>query len=122
MKPGYTGLRRVVKAAGFSMRGFRSAWRNESAFRQECAIALILAPCAFLLAANLAQAALLIAATGLVLVAELLNSAVEAVVDRVGHERHELAGRAKDMGSAAVFVSLVIMVATWLLVAVDRLA
>ena len=122
MKPGHTGLRRVVKAAGFSMRGFRSAWRNESAFRQECVIALILAPCAFLLAANLAQAALLIAATGLVLVAELLNSAVEAVVDRVGHERHELAGRAKDMGSAAVFVSLVIMVATWLLVAFDRLA
>ncbi len=120
-KPGYTGLLRVVKAAEFSMHGFRSAWRCESAFRQECTIALILVPCAFLLAETWTQAALLIAATGLVLVAELLNSAIEAVVDRIGHEHHELAARAKDMGSAAVFVSLAIVVVTWLLVAADRI-
>lgn len=120
-KPGYTGLLRVVKAAGFSVRGFRSAWRFESAFRQECTIALILVPCAFLLAETLTQAALLIATTALVLVAELLNSAVEAAVDRIGREHHELAAQAKDMGSAAVFVSLAIVIVTWALVAADRI-
>lgn len=119
-KPGHTGLVRIVQAARFSMLGFRSAWRYESAFRQECLLAIILVPCAFLLAETYTQAALLIAATGLVLVAELLNSAVEAVVDRIGEEHHQLAGRAKDMGSAAVFVSLVIVVVTWSLVAIDR--
>lgn len=119
-KPGYTGLARIARAFRFSMLGLRAAWRYESAFRQECLIAIILVPCAFLLAETYTQAALLIAATGLVLVAELLNSAVEAVVDRIGEEHHELAGRAKDMGSAAVFVSLVIVVVTWSLVAIDR--
>ena len=119
-KPSNTGLVRIAKAARFSMRGFRAAWRHESAFRQECLLAIILVPCAFLLAETYTQAALLIAAIGLVLVTELLNSAVEAVVDRIGEERHELAGRAKDMGSAAVFVSLVIVLVTWSLVAIDR--
>ena len=120
-KPGYTGLVRIAKAARFSILGFRSAWRCESAFRQECTLAVILVPCAFLLAETYTQAALLIAAIGLVLVTELLNSAIEAVVDRIGHEHHQLAGQAKDMGSAAVFVSLVIVLVTWSLVAVDRL-
>ena len=121
IKPGYTGLVRIAKAARFSILGFRSAWRYESAFRQECTLAVILVPCAFLLAETYTQAALLIAAIGLVLVTELLNSAIEAVVDRIGHEHHQLAGQAKDMGSAAVFVSLVIVLVTWSLVAVDRL-
>ena len=120
MKPGHTGLKRIILAAGFSMLGLRAAWRHESAFRQECVLALVLLPCAFLLAETLTQAALLIATTGLVLVVELLNSAVEAVVDRGGHEHDELAGRAKDMGAAAVFASLVILVATWALVAAER--
>ena len=120
-KPGYTGLVRIAKAARFSILGFRSAWRCESAFRQECTLAVILVPCAFLLAETYTQAALLIAAIGLVLVTELLNSAIEAVVDRIGHQHHQLAGQAKDMGSAAVFVSLVIVLVTWSLVAVDRL-
>jgi len=119
-KPGYGGVARIVKAMRFSALGLRSAWRYEAAFRQECLLAIILGPCAFLLAETYTQAALLIAATGLVLVTELLNSAVEAVVDRIGAEHHPLAGRAKDMGSAAVFVSLVIALATWSLVAVDR--
>ena len=121
MKPGYTGLRRVAKATGFSLRGLRAAWRQEAAFRQECGLALVLAPCAVWLAETWTQAALLIAATLLVLVVELLNSAVEAVVDRVGHERHELSERAKDMGSAAVFLSMALAAATWALVAADRL-
>ena len=120
MKPGHTGLRRIVRAFGFSMRGFHAAWCHESAFRQECVAAVVLVPGAFLLAPTLAQAALLIATLGLVLITELLNSALEAVVDRIGPERHDLSGRAKDMGSAAVFVSLAIVVATWALVAVER--
>ena len=120
-KTGHTGLVRIAKAARFSILGFRSAWRYESAFRQECTIAVILVPCAFLLAETFTQVAVLIAAIGLVLVTELLNSAIEAVVDRIGHEHHQLAGQAKDMGSAAVFVSLVIVLVTWSLVAVDRL-
>ena len=120
-KPGYTGLVRIAKAARYSIRGFRSAWRYESAFRQECTIAAILVPCAFLLAETFTQAAVLIAAIGLVLVAELLNSAIEAVVDRIGHQHHQLAGQAKDMGSAAVLVSLLIVLVTWSLVAMDRL-
>ena len=120
MKPGYTGAQRIVKATGFTVRGLRAAWRFEAAFRQECVAALFLVPCAFLLAETPTQAALLIITLGLVLLTELLNSAVEAVVDRIGQERHELAARAKDMGSAAVFVSLAIVVATWALVAVDR--
>ena len=83
-------------------------------------MALVLVPNALWLAETWTQAALLIATTGLVLVVELLNSAIEAVVDRLGDEWHELAGRAKDMGSAAVFVSLVLLAATWALVALDR--
>ena len=120
MKPGYTGLKRIVRATGFSLVGLRTAWRHESAFRQECVLALVLVPSALCLAETWTQAALLIAATGLVLVVELLNSAIEAVVDRLGDEWHELAGRAKDMGSAAVFVSLVLLAAIWALVALDR--
>lgn len=120
-KPGTTGLARIVKATRYSMQGLRAAWRCESAFRQECALAAILVPCAFLLAETFTQAALLIAVIGLVLVTELLNSAIEAAVDRIGDAHHELAGRAKDMGSAAVFASLVIVLLTWSLVAVDQL-
>ena len=120
MKPGHTGLARIVNATSYSVAGLRSAWRHESAFRQECMLALVLVPCAFWLAETWSQAALLIAAVGLVLVVELLNSAVEAAVDRLGDEFHELAGRAKDLGSAAVFVSLVVLATTWVLVALDR--
>ena len=120
MKPSHSGFTRLVHATRYSAHGLRAAWRHESAFRQECALAAVLVPCALWFAETGTQAALLIAVTGLVLVVELLNSAVEAVVDRIGPERHELAGRAKDMGSAAVCVSLVLLVATWALVAWDR--
>lgn len=120
-KPGYTGLKRVVKATEYSAKGLRSAWRHESAFRQECTIGLILLPCAFLLGETLVQTALLIGVCVLVLIVELLNSAVEAAVDRVGEDHHDLAGRAKDMGSAAVALSLALVWITWGLVAVQRL-
>ena len=102
------------------MRGLRSAWRREAAFRQECVLAAVLAPAAFVVGETLVQSALLIATLVLVLVVELLNSALEAVVDRIGRERHPLAGQAKDMGSAAVFVSLLLVVVTWVLVGAAR--
>ena len=120
MKPGHQGFKRLAPATRHSMQGLRAAWRFESAFRQECVATLALVPCAVLLGETWSQAALLIAVTGLVPLTELLNSAVEAVVDRVGEAHHELAGRAKDMGSAAVFVSLVVWGTTWALVALDR--
>lgn len=120
-KPGYTGFKRVIKATEYSARGLRSAWRHESAFRQECIIALLLAPCAFLLGETLLQTALLIGVCLVVLITELLNSALEAAVDRIGEEFHDLAGRAKDMGSAAVAISLLLVWLTWGMVAVERL-
>ena len=114
------GWARLAHATRFSLRGLRAAWQREAAFRQECVAGLVLLPCAFLLAETFTQAALLLGSIGLVLVAELLNSAVEATVDRIGEEPHELAGVAKDLGSAAVFASLAFAGLTWALVAADR--
>lgn len=119
-KPRAGGWARVARATRFSLRGLRAAWQREAAFRQECVAGLVLLPCAFLLAQTFTQAALLLGSIGLVLVTELLNSAVEATVDRIGEEPHELAGVAKDLGSAAVFASLVMAGLTWALVAADR--
>jgi diacylglycerol kinase (ATP) len=120
-KPQYTGLMHVIKATEYSIKGLISAWRHESAFRQECIVGLVLLPCAFLLGQNLTQVALLIGSGLVVLMAELLNSAVEAAVDRMGEEFDDLAGRAKDMGSAAVSMGIVLVFVTWGLVALDRI-
>lgn len=114
-------MKRLVKATEYSLRGLRSAWEHEPAFRQECAIGLVLLPCAFLLGENMAQTALLIGVCLIVLITELLNSAVEATVDRMGEELHDLSGRAKDMSSAAVALSLLLVWVTWGLVALQRL-
>ena len=119
-KPGYTGIERVIKATGYSWQGFRAAWSNESAFRQECTIGILLLPLAFVIGQTMFQVAVLIAVLAVVLITELLNSAVEAVVDRVGQEYHDLAGRAKDMGSAAVFVSLSLVVIVWSMMAIKN--
>ncbi|HEX7035100.1 MAG TPA: diacylglycerol kinase [Pseudomonadales bacterium] len=116
----HTGIKRLVKATEYSLRGLRSAWRYEPAFRQECLIGLVLLPCAFLLGETLVQTALLIGVCLIVLITELLNSAVEAAIDRMGEELHDLAGRAKDMSSAAVAVSLLLVGITWALVALQR--
>jgi len=113
MKPGNTGLTRIIKAGGYSWQGFKAAFRYEAAFRQELLLALILLPLAFWLGENGVDYALLIGSVMLVLIAELVNSAVEAVVDRFGGEMHELSGRAKDIGSAAVFVALANVVIVW---------
>lgn len=121
MKPSNTGFKRVLKATSYSWQGLRAAWKHESAFRQECTIGILLIPVASVLAESAVQLAILLAVCVLVLITELLNSAIEAVVDRIGHERHDLAGRAKDMGSAAVALSLVLMLTTWGLLAGQRL-
>ncbi|HET6471936.1 MAG TPA: diacylglycerol kinase [Pseudomonadales bacterium] len=120
MKPGATGFRRVVDATGYTIKGLRAAWRVESAFRQETVLALLFAPAAFWLGRSLPETAMLLATLAFVLATELLNSAIEAIVDRASPELNELAGRAKDMGSAAVFVSLSTVVVVWTLVAIDR--
>lgn len=115
------GLQRVLRATAFSLAGLRSAWLHEAAFRQECWAAAVLVPAAFWVGQDAVQRALLIGTCMLVLIVELLNSAVEAVVDRIGTDHHTLAGRAKDLGSAAVFMSLVLLGTVWALIAVERL-
>jgi len=112
-KPGRSGLRRIVAATRYSAQGLRHAWCHEAAFRQEVALCALLIPAALWLGEDRFERLLLIAPCLLLLIVELLNSAVEAAVDRVGAERHELSGRAKDLGSAAVFVSLLLLGATW---------
>ena len=116
---GNTGLKRLFRAAGYSWQGLTAAFCNEAAFRQVVALSFILIPLAVWLGDSGGERALLVMAWVLVLMVELLNSAIEAVVDRVGAERHELAGRAKDIGSAAVLIALVNAGLIWLLVLVN---
>jgi len=108
-KPGATGIARIVNAARYSALGFGHAWRHEAAFRQEVALMVVLVPLGYWLGVTPFERAVLIASCLLVLIVELLNSAIEAAIDRFGGARHELSGRAKDLGSAAVFVSLVLI-------------
>lgn len=117
MKPGKRGLERLVDAAGYSAQGLRACWRNEAAFRQELLLCLVLLPFSFALARSVEQWLLLVFPLLLLMIVELLNSAIENVVDRVGLESHELSGRAKDMGSAAVLLCLVMTALAWLAVA-----
>ena len=99
-----TGIRRIILAAGYSLLGFKAAFRHEAAFRQELLLSLDVEPL---------QRVLMIATLFLVMIVELLNSAIEAVVDRIGLEQHELSGRAKDLGSAAVLGSLLLLAYIW---------
>jgi diacylglycerol kinase (ATP) len=110
---GKTGLRRVVNAFFYSADGFRAAFQHEDAFRQETLLACVLIPVALFLPASGVGKALMVASVLLVLIVELLNSAVEATVDRISLENHQLAKRAKDLGSAAVFVSLINVPVVW---------
>ena len=116
MKPGKSGIARIIDAAGYSWLGLKAAYKYEAAFRQEALLLLILVPMAFWLGNSGVEYALLIGSLLMVLLAEIINSAIEAVVDRVGAEQHDLSGRAKDMGSAAVFIAMMNVLATWLLV------
>jgi diacylglycerol kinase (ATP) len=113
---GKTGLRRVWNAFFYSLDGFRAAYQHEDAFRQEALLAVVLIPLALFLPVSGVGKAMMIASVLLVLLVELLNSAVEATVDRISLENHQLAKRAKDIGSAAVFVSLLNVIVVWLLV------
>ncbi|NBI12875.1 diacylglycerol kinase [[Haemophilus] felis] len=107
------GLTHVIKATGYSIQGLKSAFKNEAAFRHELAIACILFPLAFWIGDSAVEIALLIGSILAVFAFELLNSAIEAVVDRIGLERHELSGRAKDLGSAAVFIAMLNVLLVW---------
>lgn len=118
---GKTGLQRVLNATRYSLEGFAAAARHEDAFRQELFLAAVLVPLGLWLGNDGVERALLAGSVLLVLVVELLNSAVEATVDRVSLEDHQLAKRAKDLGSAAVMMSLVTVAAVWLLVLLPRL-
>ncbi|MBO9830367.1 diacylglycerol kinase [Xanthomonas sp. A2111] len=115
------GPRRMLMAARWSWQGLRAAWLHESSFRLEVCLFLILAPLALWLGQGPVQRVLMIGSLLLVLAVELLNSAIEAVIERYGPEHHELAGRAKDMGSAAVFVMLANVVLCWGLILLPRL-
>ena len=114
------GLGRVFKAAGYSLKGLRAALRYEAAFRQELLLVLLMAPAAFWVGQNAIQIILLLSALVLVLIVELLNSAIEAVADAVTLENNELIGRAKDLGSAAVLLSLLSAGALWVALLINR--
>lgn len=107
------GLKRLVAATRYSLAGIAAAWRSEEAFRQELLLAIVMLPAAVWLGTNVVERLLLCASVVLVLIVELLNTAVEYTVDRIGTDHNELSGRAKDMGSAAVLFSLVLAIATW---------
>jgi diacylglycerol kinase (ATP) len=111
---GRTGLDRVIRATGYSIEGLTMAYRGESAFRQEFWLAVVLLPLALWLGHGWVETALLMGTVMLVLIVELLNSGIEAAIDRVSLELHELSKRAKDLASAAVFLSLVLCAGVWL--------
>ena len=115
-KPGKKGLARICDAAGYSWVGLKAAYKNEAAFRQELSLFVLLLPLSIWLGDSGVERALLIGSLLLVLIVELVNSAIEAVVDRFGGELHELSGRAKDIGSAAVLLAIINVFVVWLLV------
>ncbi len=114
------GLTRIFNAYKYSMKGFKAGLINEASIRQEFFLAVILTVAAFWAQNSIAELILLIAMPWITVVGELLNSGIEAVVDRIGPEFHELSGRAKDLGSAAVFVMLVLTFLTWLLILLEK--
>ena len=110
---GNTGITRIVKAAGYSWQGIKSAYQNEAAFRQEIWLAVILVPLAIWLSESGLQLGLMLSSVVLVMMVEILNSAIEAAIDRHGNEQHLLSGRAKDMGSAAVLFAFIYLLLIW---------
>ncbi|MBF8999713.1 MULTISPECIES: diacylglycerol kinase [Vibrio] len=113
MKPGNTGIKRVVKAAYFSYLGIKAAWVHEAAFRQESLAFVVCTIIALMTNESVTYKILMVGVMVLVLIVELLNSAVEAAIDRIGPEHHELSGRAKDLGSAAVLISILFAMGVW---------
>ena len=121
-KTSATGLKRIVNATKYSMKGLKAGLINEAAFRQECCLSIIMIIASFWVAKDYIQVLLLLTGPFLVMTTEILNSAIEAVVDRIGDEYHELSGRAKDMGSAAVFIMLVYTVVVWAVILLHNYA
>ncbi len=115
-----TSFRRIVNATKYSWQGMLSAWKGEWAFRKESICFLFMVPVGWWIGKTFVEKALLIGCGLIVLITELLNSAIEAIVDRFGEDHHELAGKAKDMGSAAVFISICLTVLIWALIIYDR--
>jgi diacylglycerol kinase (ATP) len=111
-----TDWKRIIKAFQYSLNGFKAAWQNEAAFRQEVLMLVIMVPTGSLMAESLVLKLFLLLCAALILIVELLNSAIEAVVDRIGPEKHPLSGQAKDLGSAAQLVSLTAFVFLWLFI------
>ncbi|MFM8481269.1 MAG: diacylglycerol kinase [Gammaproteobacteria bacterium] len=119
-RPKPTGLIRLVNAFGNTWKGYVGAFREEAAFRQELALCVVLFPVGLWLGQNGIERALLVGPIFIILIVELLNSGIEATVDRIGLERHQLSGLAKDLGSAAVFTSFALLAVVWALVLFDR--
>jgi diacylglycerol kinase (ATP) len=113
MKPGKSGIARLVDATRYSFRGLGAAFRNEAAFRQELLLVAVLLAASFRLQSGLVEWLVLVLPLFILLIVELINSAIEVTIDRIGSERHELSGRAKDLGSAAVFISLLMIATAW---------
>jgi diacylglycerol kinase (ATP) len=114
------GIGRLWHATLYSLAGIRAAWKHEAAFRQEVLLSLVLAPIAFWLGGSTVERLMLIGSCLIVLITELLNSAVETAIDRISDDQHRLSARAKDLGSAAVFISLWLAGITWGLIGYDR--
>lgn len=114
------GIKRVIRATGFSMKGLKAAWVHEAAFRQELMLSIVMLPIAVFVDITTLEKLLLIFSLFIVLIVELLNSAIEAVVDRIGDEIHTLSGQAKDIASAAVFMSLALCGITWAVILGSR--
>ena len=114
-----SGLQRIVKAAQYSTQGLKAAFKHEAAFRQELLLCAIMMPLAFYLGRNLLEILFLLATLVCVLVVELLNSALEALADQISLEHHPLLGRAKDLGSAAVMLTLIFTTIVWIAIAID---
>ena len=119
-KPGKRGVSRLIAATRYSVKGFKAAWKNEEAFRQEILLCAVLAPAAFWLGQTTVEILLLLLSLIIVILAELTNTAIESIVDRIGSEHHPLSGQAKDLGSALVLVSNGAVVLVWGMIALDR--
>ncbi len=116
-----TGLKRIYNAFFFSMHGFKACFRTEEAFRQEVYLALVMIPLSFFLSDTVIENVLLLGVIALVLIVEILNTAVERAIDRISFEKHELSKEAKDMGSAAVFIALVLAGVVWAMILLPKI-
>jgi len=119
-KPGKTGFSRLIDACGYSWLGYKAGFKHEAAFREELFLGAIMLPTAIYFAESSIELAILIGSLFLVLIVELLNSGIEAIVDRVSDDHHELSGRAKDLGAAAVMTALINVIVIWSIIFVPK--